>query len=85
VLWREEVDLDVPAYRLLADERLREEGGLVRRGRALVGQGWDQDPDHSLGDVLERLVDLRAAVWREEVVGQLVEPARRLRCELGAE
>ena len=85
VLRREEVDLDVAPDPLPADERLREERGLVGGGGTLEGHRRDQDPHDALGEVLKRGVDPVATLRGVEVVGHLVEAAHRLGRELGTE
>jgi hypothetical protein len=78
VLRGEEVDLHLAADPLASDERLRQEGGFVGRGRALERHRRDQDPDRSFAEVFERGADPRTAIGGVEVVGHLLEARHRL-------
>jgi hypothetical protein len=85
VLGREQVELHVAADSAPADERLREEGGLVRCGGALERHRRDEDPDDALTEVLKRSVDSRAPLRGVEVEGHLVETRHCFGCEQGSE
>ena len=79
------MDLNVAADALPTQKRLRQERRLVGRSGALERHRRDQNPDHALGEILQRRVDAIAPVRGVEVEGHFVEAGHRFPRKLGTQ
>ncbi len=83
-LGREQAEREALGTRLPREPFVDEQGGLVRRGRALVGRCDDGDQHTAAGEAVERVAQAQRGVQLVELVRHAGRAWQRLQGEMGA-